>query len=306
MYQRPVQEFLRTLDDRHWIIGDELILTRKTSSDNCSWYDGQGSFFNVKKESQATQMGEKHSDFPIVYEVGLNSGHIVWRIGDAFLKLVIPHSRNVTQEHDTIVAIKKILPDTFVIPQVLFHGEWDGRYYLATTKVPGVTLHEAWPRMSEDLKSKCVRYVTDLCTCLAQVHGPQISGIDGNHLTEWFLLKDDGTANFAPSILMENSKELGMDCSTLCLYHCDLTPGNIIANLEAETFGIIDWECVGFVPREWIKTKFCVSGSMNLNVLRSNEDDSAYNGEWKSRMQQSLMQSGFNDVVDSFFKWNSL
>lgn len=295
---------MRTLDDDRWVIGDKLILSRGPNPNGCSWSDGAGSYYCVTETSEVIQSGKAHCNFPVVHEAGKNSRHIIWNIGDAFLKLVIPHSPQVTREHDTLNAIKDMLPENCDTPSVLFHGEWDGRYYLAMSKVPGITLHEAWPRMNEDLKSKCVRNVTDLCFALAKFHGKEISGVDGGHLPELYLLKSHQAGNFAPSILATNSREIGMECSTLCFYHCDLVPGNILVNLETETFGIIDWECAGFVPREWIKTKFCVSGSMDLDTSASDYKDAEYRKEWKSRMQASLMEIGFLDVATSFFEWN--
>lgn len=304
MLERSVQEFLRTLDDNHWVIGDTLLLSRRPNPNGCSWSDGEGSYFCVTEMTQATQLGNPLTDFAVVHEAGKNSRHIIWNIGGAFLKLVIPHSLKVTREHVTLNAIKDMLSKAFAIPTVLFHGEWDGRYFLAMTKVPGMTLHEAWPLMREDLKSKCVRDITDLCTGLARTHGEQISGIDGGHLSELYLLKNHQAGDFAPSTLMTNCHEIGMECSTLCFYHCDLVPGNILVSFETESFGIIDWECAGFVPREWIKTKFCVSGSMDLDTS-ANDQGVAYRGEWTSRMQASLTESGFHDVAKPFLEWNT-
>ncbi|KAK5682722.1 hypothetical protein LTS10_005852 [Elasticomyces elasticus] len=46
--------------------------------------------------------------------------------------------------------------------------------------------------------------------------------------------------------------------------YCDMGPGNIIVTLADGVVGIIDWETAGFVPKEWIRTKFCVSSGLNL------------------------------------------
>ena len=52
-----------------------------------------------------------------------------------------------------------------------------------------------------------------------------------------------------------------MECSSFYFYHCDLGPVNIIVDSATESIGLIDWEIAGFVPRDWIRTKFhCYSG----------------------------------------------
>lgn len=246
-------------------------------------------------------------DFRIVHEAGKNSGHVIRKIGKAFLKLVIPHSKHATQEHVTLNAVKDLLSaDTFAIPRVLFHGEWNGRHFLATTEVPGITLHEAWPSISEELKSACVQYVTDLCSTLARNVGETISGIDGNQLPEFYFTKNDqpDTERFAPLVLAKNCEEIGMECSNLCFYHCELVPGNILIDLQNQSFAVIDWECAGFIPSKWIGTKFVVSGAMHLEEPE-NCKIVGHSRQWKRRMAESLAGRGFGDVADSFFEWDN-
>jgi hypothetical protein len=211
MSLRPAHDFLQTIDNGHWWLGDQHLLSRTTNPCEGAWSDGEGSFYHTTAATKVAQLWKPQTHFPIVHEAGLNSSHVIWKTGDAFLKLVIPHSPMITQEHDTLNAIKSILPNGVTIPQVLLHGEWGGRYFLVLKKVPGLTLHEAWPHMSSDLKSQCVQRVTELCVNLARTTGQKMSGIDGGHLPEFYLLKDGKDTNFAPSKLEENSREIGMD-----------------------------------------------------------------------------------------------
>ena len=301
---RPAQEFLRMIDDDHWSLGDKHLLSRATGPHGCAWSDGEGSYFSITAMTQATQSWESQTHFPIVHEAGKNSAHVIWKIGDAFLKLVIPHSPMITREHDTLDAIKNMLPSGVTIPQVLLHGEWGGRYFLVLKKVPGLTLHEAWPHMSPDLKSKCVQRVTELCSHLAKNTGQHISGINGNHLPEFYLLKDDTECDFTPSTLESNSREIGMNCSTLCFYHCDLGPGNILVDLGTGEIAIIDWECAGYVPEVWIRTKFRVCSSMNLEPSTGCEEPHSKE-EWRHRMQMSLGECGFADATELWRKWDT-
>lgn len=92
--------------------------------------------------------------------------------------------------------------------------------------------------------------------------------------------------------------ELGMDCSSFVFYHCDLGPGNIIVNPTEGSIGILDWETAGFVPREWIRTKFCFSSGMDLPV-----DDEDACPDWRRRVSRELRDMGFPEVVDEWWVW---
>jgi len=86
---------------------------------------------------------------------------------------------------------------------------------------------------------------------------------------------------------------LGMVCSTLVIYHCDLNPGNIIWDATTKSVGIIDRETAGFVPKEWIRTVVRKSRSMVLE-----HDDAEVDWwEWARRFDRSLEVEGF-DFVD--------
>jgi serine/threonine protein kinase len=294
------------IDDSHWSLGDQYLLSREMNPHGCTWSDGEGSYYRITETTptiQANQPWKSQTHFPIVHEAGKNSAHVIWKIWDAFLKLIIPHSSMVTREHDTLNTIQNMLPSGVTIPKVLLHGEWGGRYFLMLTKAPGLTLHEAWPRMDSNLQSKCVQRVTELCVHLAKKTGQHISGMNGSHLPEFYLLKDDTECDFAPPNLEANSREIGMDCSTLCFYHCDLGPGNILVDLETGEVAIIDWECAGYVPEAWIRTKFRVCSSMNLECS-TNCEELHSREEWRHLMHTSLGERGFTDAAESWRRWD--
>ncbi len=89
-----------------------------------------------------------------------------------------------------------------------------------------------------------------------------------------------------------------MDCSTFTFYHCDLGPGNIIVSLAEGSIGIIDWETAGFVPKEWIRTKFCVSSGMDLP-----EGDQDSRVDWRRRVQRELEKEGFPEIAERWMTW---
>lgn len=228
--------------------------------------------------------------------------HAVWEIGEAFLKVIIPASPYTTREHVTLEALHK-MKLSFAIPDVLYHGEWNGRYYLLLSKIPGKTLSEAWPRMLETARGQCVDRIVSITKELATKHSENISGIDGNHLPEAWLANDSSTGaasqpDFSPEALLKNCRELKMDWSSRFeLFHCDLGPGNIIVDFIGDqlAIGLIDWECAGFVPREWIRTKFCVCSGMDL--------PEGCQTDWRRRVQRKLGEKGFPEIADAWMAW---
>jgi len=188
------------------------------------------------------------------------------------------------------------------IAKVLYNGEWEGRYYLIVTGMPGQTLNRVWPQIDEMKKTWCISQISLFCSTLSARKFTYIGGVDGGYLPEHFLAdrgdaSDDG---FSPDKLLQNCKNLGMDCSSSVLYHTDLGPGNILVDLPNASISVIDFECVGFVPRKWVRTKFRISSGLNLE-LDDSRDDARH--EWRSRMRRQLGAEGFPDVSTRYMSW---
>lgn len=221
---------------------------------------------------------------------------------------MIPASTVITREHVTLQALQD-QGVSFGIPSVLFHGEWDGRYYLIVSQVPGNTLAGAWPLMDETCRNKCVSQVVRICKELAATfdnsEGSCIAGIDGGHLPEYFLGKRSGKDwDFAPGLLLQYCLDMKMDCSALVFYHCDLSPGNVMVHMKEAgepAVGIIDWECAGFVPKDWVRTKYLVCGSMDFELPEGSTREARR--EWRDRMERCLEEEGFKDISESWRAW---
>lgn len=236
----------------------------------------------------------------MVYDAGGISA--VWSIGDAFCKVKILDS-NATREHVTLNYLhnKRLLNKhllSFAIPDVHYHAEYDGRYYIVLSKLTGQTLIKAWPNMNEEVKQHYVSRVADICNELAVWQADSISGVDGQYLSDRFLTRFALPKDCSPQNLLNNCKDLGMDCSIFIFYHCDLGPGNIIVNPEERSIGIIDWETAGFVPKEWIRTKFCISSGMDLPG-----DDQESRVDWRRRVQRQLEKEGFSEIAEQWMTW---
>ena len=93
-----------------------------------------------------------------------------------------------------------------------------------------------------------------------------------------------------------------MDCSDLVFCHADLGPTNIIVEDEPQTgkIGVIDFEIAGYLPRDWVRTKFRISSGMNLTPLAS--DDQTW---LRSKVQKLLGEEGFKDFSKAYMSWSN-
>ncbi|KAI1836311.1 hypothetical protein DTO006G1_2520 [Penicillium roqueforti] len=104
--------------------------------------------------------------------------------------------------------------------------------------------------------------------------------------------------NSKPLQLLKNCTEMSMDVSRLVFYHCDLGPTNILVDISTGSLDIIDWELAGYVPIEWVRTKFRISAGMDFNY--GNEYSRK---DWRRQVAQRLEKMGYNDVLDAWWKF---
>jgi len=132
---------------------------------------------------------------------------------------------------------------------------------------------------------------------LAEWKGDCIAGVDGGQLWDYGMNKL-GVEVFDHEHFRRNCEELGMDCSNLCFYHCDLGAVNIIIDPVTGSLGIIDWETAGYVPKEYIRTKFRFHFGMNLP---SDTHDGKV--DYRKRVAIKLSEMGFPDVIERWVPW---
>jgi hypothetical protein len=91
-----------------------------------------------------------------------------------------------------------------------------------------------------------------------------------------------------------------MDCSKLSLYHLDLGPGYILLDVDTNMKSVIDFERVGYVPDEWIRTKFRVCSGLDLSYYDYTNEA---NTDWRAGMQRRLGELGWSEVAMEWMKW---
>jgi len=132
-----------------------------------------------------------------------------------------------------------------------------------------------------------------ICKELAQRRHNEICGVDGGCLSEDWIKPPRALNGYSHEILLQYCKELKMKCDAFVLYHCDIGPKNAIVDLrEGCKVGLVDWEVTGFVPEEWIRTKFCVCWGMDFDF----PDNDVESKDWRHRVQLQLAQEGFSEV----------
>ncbi|KAG8408401.1 hypothetical protein J3459_017812 [Metarhizium acridum] len=293
----PVRESIREIDQNSWLIGGKILLSRASLSD-CDWQDGNGAGFKISDAPSPLPESRPlspTSEIKLVYDAGDVSA--VFSVGDVFCKARILDIPDVTREHVTLAWMHERRREqdwSFSIPNVIHHAEYDGRYYIFLGRVRGQTIDSIWETLDESKRQQYAERIGDACVEMAKYTGNgMMSGVDGNALAELYLRKK--ASDCSPQNLQESCDDLKMDCSTLVFNHCDLGPTNVLVDLDTGRISIIDWEIAGFVPVEWIRTKFRVSSGMNLS--------SGDEVDWRRRVQDDLGKKGYTDVADGFMAW---
>ena len=312
-----MRDSIKQVDENTLLIGDLILHSSSgrsdtSTSDITSWYDSADNLSYTLTNAPippppTVPLCMDNPKIVLVYDVGNCSA--VWSIGnDAFCK-VKTLEEGATSEGTTLAIVQGQKP-SFEIPRVL-HETKDKdstRSYLFMTRVPGRTLAVAWPTLDDTWKHHYVEEVVKVCETLAGWERPTFGGVDGKYMPETYLTKvpEDYLTNphvpdFHSEKLTEVCQILGMDCSTFVFYHADLGPVNIIVEdiPKADTIGIIDWEAAGFVPREWIRTKFRVSSGLDLPNPGAGEESHW----WRWEVQKLLGERGFVDRVKEWAAW---
>ncbi|KAH8697398.1 hypothetical protein BGW36DRAFT_427364 [Talaromyces proteolyticus] len=299
----PINTSIREISDNSWLIADNLLLSRQqtVSPSLASWSDENGAFFVLSSATAPipeTRPLPATSELQKVYDAGDVSA--VWRVGEAFIKLKDLITPKATREHTTLQYLRDKHPLDFNIPEVYYYADLGKRYLIILGRLPGLTLNDIWYEMDETVRQACVSRIANICKSLTTWTGESISGVDGNQLTEEYLIKPRAEMDFDPSHLLKSCDEIGMDCSSFVFYHCDLGPGNILFDRTDCSIGIIDWETAGYVPKEWIRTKFRCSSGMDLPEKL---EEVIPQHDWRRRVSQELEKLGFSDVVENWLTW---
>ncbi|KAJ5280453.1 hypothetical protein N7478_005825 [Penicillium angulare] len=167
----------------------------------------------------------------------------------------------------------KFVKENTTIPTPAVVHEWseNDRNIMIVERVPGKTLEEVWPSMTEAQKEALAKKTVEYLSQLRQLHGPKMQTIHGQPLHNgWLVVKNSKTSHglFTSEdelfdAISGNFKDTPDEVVSLVkgrmpspfpwtFTHADLTICNIMVDPETcELTGIIDWEASGYCPVWW-------------------------------------------------------
>ncbi|KAH9910001.1 protein kinase-like domain-containing protein [Xylariomycetidae sp. FL2044] len=205
------------------------------------------------------------------------------------------HPSPSDEEHKTLAFLsqKKL---SFPIPEVLFRiKEADNTVYLFEPQMPGKLLNEIWWDMDDKQKDHVSSRVAQICQELRAFQSNTLTAVDYQWMDP---LREKEEQVSSPEALRKHCEgALGMDCSsTYVSAHNDLGPTNIL--LDGEEVGIIDWDLAGYVPVEWVRTKFAVCWAYDVELV--SEAGLKVDKEYRVRVERKLGEMGFPEVAKTY------
>ncbi|KAI3324255.1 hypothetical protein HD806DRAFT_63569 [Xylariaceae sp. AK1471] len=294
-----INKSIKQINATTWLIGDFILRRSPVSSCKATWNDDSDhSSYHLVKEAPGEFASTTPLDSPhinLIHEAGDASA--VWSIGSNVVCKARYLEEGVTPESVTLDFVRSKNP-SFETPELLLHAFSEDRSFLFIKRLPGRTLDLAWPTLGDFWKQYYVNAIVDVCQEMAEWKGDQVSGVDKQHVSEFFLVTPPGSDNF--SLVPAGCEAIGMDCSSVVFYHADLGPTNIIVEDEPKSgkLGIIDFEIAGYFPRGWIRTKIRLSSGMDLSASASTCPT-----WWRSEVQKALGARGFEDFSQAWMEW---
>lgn len=153
------------------------------------------------------------------------------------------------------------------------------RTFLLTRRIPGETLHEAWPKLTAAEKANIARQTAESLQQLRGLTSPKLEAIGGDPIQSHFLFMQNKEQGRGASDVLWPQGPLGSDdelwaamsqglllgvpeaarvrlrnrfpaAGPYTFTHGDLTDVNIMVK-DGSITGIIDWERAGFFPVWW-------------------------------------------------------
>ncbi|XP_044723826.1 phosphotransferase enzyme family domain-containing protein [Hirsutella rhossiliensis] len=215
----------------------------------------------------------------------------VWAIGSNLIVKEMPDSPPNFEARNT-----RFIQENTKIPAPEVIQEWteNGRYFLITKRIPGTTLKEAWPAMSETEKEAIAKQTADCLSQLRKLCSAKIQSLGAEPVYSAFLFCNGYGLPHGP---LSSDDQLWEEMTTEALQHVpenarrllrrrmppakpytfthgDLTTRNVLVN-DGKLTGIIDWEGCGFFPAWWefVSTR-----------ISEDEDDRA----WKALLRKHM------------------
>lgn len=301
----PVRDSVKQIDASSWLIGSKHILRRIQGPREGTYLranPSDGSYYTLSAgpdpqpdTSPLTPDGHARQ----IHDAGDASA--VFSFNDEIIIKIRLATDETRREPETLAFLAKQQQQqhlSFAIPAVLFHTEDAGKIYLIEPFIPGQRLNEAWWDMTEAEKEHMVTRVSQICADTSAIRCNAMTGSDSSWMNPLQEIRDDRVET-----IQQQCEALGMDCSVFVLAHNDLGPTNIIVDGDRVT--VIDWEMAGYVPLEWVRTKFAICGVLGVeHVYREPGGEGPVrverSGEYPARVEKRLGEMGFPEVTAAY------
>ena len=147
----------------------------------------------------------------------------------------------------------------------------DGTTVIEMEDIPGETLQEVWPTISEEAKKSFARQMNAILEHLRSLQGRYIGSVDEGPAVDMRRSTEQGgpfssetdfntflrqnAVSKTPKIYHRMLASLMSDTHRILFTHGDLSPRNIIVR-EGRIVGLLDWECAGWYPEYWEFVRF--------------------------------------------------
>ena len=309
-----VRDSVKQINPTSWLIGTKHVLQHiqgpRQETSTYLWENpNDGSYYNLSKEE-----APPHDVRPLdpdghvrqIHDAG--DGSAVFSFGDSIIVKIRIARDNTRREPETIAFLAARKEQLSVdIPTVLFYMEEAGKTYLIEPYVHGTRLNEGWWTMSEEAKEHVVTRVGEICAELKTFQSSSLTNSDPNWMNPMV-----ETLDKRPEVFQQQCQDLGMDCSVFVFSHNDLGPTNII--VDGDRVIVIDWEMAGYVPLEWVRTKFNICGALEVERVTGRSEVLEVelpiriekNNEYRVRVEKRLGEMGFPEVTAAWIQMSDI
>ncbi|KAH6641670.1 kinase-like domain-containing protein [Chaetomium tenue] len=306
----PVRDSVKQIDANSWLIGSKHALRRLQGPREgvCLWENPDNDSYYTLSEVPVPQpvAGPLAPDGHArqIHDAGDVSA--VFSFGDEIIIKIRLATDETRREPETLAFLAKQQQHlSFDIPTVLFYMEDAGKTYLVEPFIPGQRLNEAWWTMPEQEKEHVVSRVSQICADLSAFTSDTMTASDSNWMNPLQETRDDSV-----EATQQQCEALGMDCSVFVLAHNDLGPTNII--VDGDRIVVIDWEMAGYVPLEWVRTKFAICGVLCVERVHARGPGGEgpvrveRNGAYPVGVKRRLGEMGFPEVTAAYKRMHYL
>jgi len=293
-HEQPIIESVKQIDENSWLFGDVIIERKQHAPANHVFKDDMF-YYTVTGAPDERPATQDLPDLGPVHPVQHIPGKVAaWSLGGVMLRVVYHETYEqgrLTLETTTLKWIQE-RGFGFATPQILHSHERFDRSFTIRILLPGQLtgqrVVDKWLTMTPEEQKHVGDRVTQLFLDMARYTSDTMSGVDGNWFKEMYFTH---VRNYDPRCLQTVCKEIGISCSEYVLHPCGLHPGLLVI-LPDGSFGMTEFEGIGYVPRSWILSR------MSLETKRWTGWVDLQNARYSLNCEQMTTAAALRDIQE--------